>query len=106
MKRKTAWISLSLLGAAYFGWALFRVSDRVLFFDLAWPRGWPYPDCWLYELDVAFDRMNPAPPDNIKLHGELARVRLFVFSILLTFLSVASWGLKDFLPTRPHHGGR
>jgi hypothetical protein len=102
---KTWCIVVGLFGSAYFCWALHRVSDNVLSVDPAWPRGWPYPNGWLFELSASFDVMNPVDGDALKLHGELARVRGFVFSVFLTFFSIGLWGLAGFLYRHPQQGG-
>jgi hypothetical protein len=73
-----AWLActlVGLLGTLYFGWTWHRLSERVLVADNNWPRPWPYPDRWLSAVEQWFDARNPAPADNIKIHGEFDRVR-------------------------------
>src|SRR5438093_1379536 len=71
----------SLLIAAYFGWASYRISGPVLFEEMRegnpnWPRKWPYPDEWLWQWGDQLAAEHPIPPGSIPMHGELPRMQL------------------------------
>jgi hypothetical protein len=74
------------LGTLSFAWALHRISARVLVHDDAWPRPAPYPDRWLMELNDWYDRRYPAPPNMLKIHGEIGRVQLTLLAGLVPSL--------------------
>lgn len=100
---------LGLLGVAYFGWALHRLSGTVLIAETQWPRPWPYPDEWLLQLNNQFEEMHPAPPGGIKYHGELPRVRQHVwlwFGCCFFLVTVGSLGQTLCARLLPNRGGR
>lgn len=86
-------VILGASGALYCGWALHRVSDRVLVSDDHWPRAWPCPDNWLAALDDWYDARYPVEPGFIKLRSELPRVRLTVAAALAACLLVVLAGV-------------
>jgi hypothetical protein len=96
MHRRLALILISVggIGSLYLLWVMHRVSWAVLVDDAGWPRPFPYPDGWLAALHDWFDTRNPAPPGNVKLHGEFSKVRLTVGAIWASCLPLMAWGLK------------
>lgn len=72
--------ALSLIATIYLSWALHRVSGEVMMSDTQWPRSWPYPDEWLLVWQSDLDVAHPVQPGYIKLHGELPRLRLYLWS--------------------------
>lgn len=80
------------LCSAYLGWASYRMKDEVLMQDRSWPRPSPYPDNWLLSLNNWFDARHPGPPGTIKLHGEIARVRMAISYAFIVASSVALCG--------------
>ena len=97
-RRRLFWPALFLclaivggLGTAYFGWALHRISNRVIVHDDHWPRPAPYPDAWMTALNDWYDRRYPAP-GFIKIHGELDRVWLTVLACFAIFFAVFAVG--------------
>ncbi len=82
------------IGSLYFAWSLHRLSGAVLTEDPQWPRPFPYPDHWLWNLDQWLDARYPTPPDHIKLHSELPRVRFTIGSALAICLLVLAAGIK------------
>jgi hypothetical protein len=86
---------LGLCGALYFGWATHRAEAVVMVNDGQWPRGWPYPDTWLSDLNHIYDLRHPlADPHCLKLHGEFARVRTTISFFVLGSLMIAGAGLR------------
>src|SRR5262245_654160 len=71
-------VAVGGIGSLYFTWALSRTTHPVVSFGLARPRPWPYPDPWLCALAAWYDARHPAPPNVIKIHGDLSRVRVSV----------------------------
>ena len=81
-----------LTATAYAAWSWHRISNEALMEDRNWPRASPYPDGWLLALNNWFDARYPASPRTIKLHSEIARVRLTVSIALLISASIALCG--------------
>lgn len=77
---------------AYLLWAVYRLTARVMIADDAWPRPFPYPDLWLAWLNNYFDRRHPARPGTIKLHGEIARVQLYLLAGAIPFALMTLMG--------------
>ena len=109
--RRLVWthifLACAVMGGAstsYFCWAWHRVSGSVLVHDDHWPRGNPYPDRWLAELNDWYDRRYPAPPRTIKIHGELDRVRLTVFACIV--LSAIVFAIGAIPLSRPYRQWR
>ena len=73
---------IGLLGLLYFGWAQHRMGPAGML-DVQWPRPFPYPDPWLNSLHDWFDERYPVPPDSLKIHGEIFRVRATLSYILV-----------------------
>ncbi len=61
--------------------------------DDKWPRPFPYPDAWLNSLHDWYDAQYPAPSGYIKLHGEIARVRITLFGIMAVCLIMVIAGV-------------
>jgi hypothetical protein len=97
-------IAVGGIGSPYFAWALHRVSDTVLVRDMAWPRSWPYPDRWLAVLNAWYDARHPAPPDSLKIHGELPQVRASVTLVLVACLFWLAAGVRMRLAGRSSVG--
>ena len=84
---------IGLAGSLYFLWSFERVSNGTLIAESgSWPLAFPYPDRWLSALNVYFDRRYPVPPGTLKLHGELARVRLTVLAGFVVFATLSIAG--------------
>jgi hypothetical protein len=81
-------------GIRYFASALYRASDALLFADKYWPGTWPYPDRWPAGQTGWYDASSPAPPDKLKQHGELPRVRLTVALDLIGCLFCGAVGAR------------
>src|SRR3954452_2483177 len=93
-------VAIGGIGSLYFAWALHRVSTEVLVGDMAWPRPWPYPDRWLAVLHAWYYARHPAPPDVLKIHGELAQVRGSVGLVLVACLFWLAAGVRMWLAGR------
>jgi quinol-cytochrome oxidoreductase complex cytochrome b subunit len=72
-----------LLGALYFFWCMRRFTAQTFVHDKEFPRAWPYPDWVLLGLNDYYDKLDPAPPNSIKIHGEVMRVQATVGGIAL-----------------------
>lgn len=96
MRRHLAilFVVLGTGGTWYAAWALHRASDAVLVRDASWPRPVPDPDGWIAALNDWYDARYPAPPDTLKIHGELPRVRLTLGIVLAAGLSFLAAGVK------------
>ncbi|MEM6333840.1 MAG: hypothetical protein AAF823_10930 [Planctomycetota bacterium] len=98
-------IAAGFLGASYFGWAYWRMSNHALMDD-NWPQPFPSPDAWLYPLHDWYDRMNPVGPGFIKMNGEVARVRITVeIAIACSVLPAIVGGLALVRVSRPKPAG-
>lgn len=82
--------------ASYLGWFAALLAFAQLAFcvfvrhrwvdpwnDAMWPRGFPYPDLFLMEIHDRWNRLNPAPPGSIKIHGEYFAVYRCITGIAL-----------------------
>lgn len=78
---------LAFVGLLYCGWALHRMGAAGIL-DPNWPRPFPYPDTWLDQYQRWLDLRYPAPPDTLKLHGEIFRVQLTLWAIFAVFIAV------------------
>jgi hypothetical protein len=87
-------VALGAGGSLYGARALHRVSDAVLAGDMSWPRPSPYPDAWLAALNDWYDARYPVPPDLLKRHGELSRIRLTVGVALAVCLLLIVVGMR------------
>jgi hypothetical protein len=71
--------------------------------DPKWPRGFPYPDVYLIQIHDWWDRLHPAEPGTIKIHGEyytvLHGINFFVLLACLIFGAVCGYVFQngDFL---------
>jgi len=84
-----------LVGTLYCAWCLHRFSTSTFIHDKLFPRAWPYPDWLLMELNDYFDKLYPASPDSIKIHGEIARVRA---TVTLAALVLIAFGVTLAMP--------
>jgi hypothetical protein len=75
-------------GALYFTWCLRRFSASTLVYDRQFPRSWPYPDWLLIRLNDYLDKLNPAPPGTIKMHGEVEQVRELIGGAALALAAI------------------
>jgi hypothetical protein len=53
------------------------------FDDDRWPIPFPYPDLFLLEIHDWWDRLNPAGPSEVKIHGEFYAVLLGTNALFL-----------------------
>jgi len=101
-RRAGIWLTaFGLFGVLYFGWAQHRADLATVAKDPQWPRGDPYPDARLSDLNEIFDARHPVKSaDSIKLHGEFARVRATVFCFLFGFAMITGAGIKILVAAR------
>jgi hypothetical protein len=78
---------LALIGLFYCGWALHRIGAAGIS-DHTWPRPFPYPDQWVDQYGRWLDLRYPAPNGTIKFHGEVFRVRVTLWAIIVAFVAV------------------
>lgn len=64
------WIVLSIAFTPLLASWFIRHRWVNVFVDKNWPRQFPYPDHYLVRIHAWWDRLNPAPPGTLKLHGE------------------------------------
>lgn len=101
-RRAGIWLTaFGLFGVLYFGWAQHRADPGTVVRDPQWPRGCPYPDAWLDDLEKIFDARHPVKSaDSIKLHGEFASVRATVLCFSFGFAMITGAGIKTLIAAR------
>ena len=81
------------------------------FDDDRWPRPFPYPDLFLLEIHDWWDRLHPAGPGYLKIHGEFYAVLLGTNVLFLLACVVAGtvcgyiFRNSDFVPAAPRLTG-
>jgi hypothetical protein len=94
------WVGLPALVvfvvSCVFIWRFDAGCSLFWYYDPQWPRPWPFPDHALVGFHDWLDAQRPAPPEGIKIHGEIQLVLgilgwLQGLSLLLVFVRLAPW---------------
>jgi hypothetical protein len=70
------WFIASLALLPVIGCWFIRHRWVTAFDDALWPRPFPYPDLFLMKIHDWWDRLHPAEPGFLKIHGEFYAVLL------------------------------
>ena len=97
--RTSGWSSVLISALALFACLFIRHRWVNAHNDDDWPRALPYPDTYLVQVHDWWDRLHPAAPNAIKIHGEyysiLYGVNGLLFAAFLVFGAVAGYVFRD-----------
>jgi hypothetical protein len=97
--QRSAYVGVALAFVPLFCCLFTRHRWVSVFHDDRWPRRFPYPDAYLTHIHDWWDRLHPAVPGSIKIHGEyfavLFGVNCFVVLAFGFVGAVAGYVFRD-----------